>query len=296
MSRRKSKPRPTSSLPPRPPDAGELRREVFACDRCANLGFGFTRSSTTGSLHKFPPLIGAQGEAALLFVGLNPRHSAGNAWLHDRIMGDEAEFAALAGNRVDGRPYVAVDGAERHYRLHAQIADIAFPGRPFEEVAAVTELFHCATEDATELPRVGSPCADRYLARVIATVRPRVIVAVGKAAEKHLRPRFGARDGPFRVVIAGVNALVVPVPHPNARGEKVSRYDEATVDVLAELGEPAADSEPELSPSAGVDPLKGAAVAGSVPSTPPARWPWILLTIAGIGTAVTALCCCGGGS
>lgn len=134
-------------------------------------------------------------------------------------MGDEEEFAALTGNRVDGRPYVALDGTERHYRLHAQLADVAFPRRPFEEVAAVTELFHCATEDATEQPRVGSPCADRYLARVIATVRPRVILAVGKAAEKHLWPRFGARGGPFRVVIAGVNALVVPVPLPNAREE-----------------------------------------------------------------------------
>lgn len=224
--------------PQPPPGATSLRKEVFACDRCAGLAFGFTRS-TAGPLHKFPPLIGAQGPAPLLFIGLNPRHSPGNAWLHDRVMSDEAEFEALANNRVAGRPYIAVDGSERHYRLHARIAAAAFPGRPFAEVATVTELFHCATEDAGSLPRSGSPCADRYLDRVIAITQPQVIVAVGKAVESHLRPRFGARDGPFRVVIGGVHALVVPVPHPNARGEKSSRYEATAAEVVAALGGPA---------------------------------------------------------
>ncbi len=211
-------------------------------------------------------------------------------------MGDEAAFEALSNNRVAVQPYIAVDGAERHYRLHARIAAAAFPGRPFEEVAAVTELFHCATEDASSLPRSGSPCADRYLARVIAITQPRVIVAVGKPVEAHLRPRFGARDGPSRVVIGGVNALVVPVPHPNARGEKSSRYEAAAAEVVAALGGPAPTPagdpapDPEGAPAAGVPGTAGTRAG------PAARWPWLLLSTAGIVTALSALCYCGGGS
>jgi uracil-DNA glycosylase len=269
---------------------------VFTCDRCAHLGFGFSRSSATGPLYKFPPLIGSQGPAALLFIGLNPRRSAGNAWLHDQIMADEVQFAALAGNRVDGRAYVAVDGPERHYRPHAQIAAAAFPGRSFEEVATVTELFHCATEDGSDLPRAGSPCGDRYLGRVIELVQPRVIVAVGKAAENYLRPRFGARQGSFRVAVGSAKALVVPIPHPAAWGEKAARYDEAMLEVVAALGGPAARLAGAAAPEVEAGPVTGVAGASLASAKPPSRWPWLFLTIAGIGTAVTALCCCGGGS
>ena len=62
-------------------DREKLLTEVFGCERCADLG-AFTRSPDNGRFYKFPPTIGACGEAELLFIGINPRQDERNLNLH----------------------------------------------------------------------------------------------------------------------------------------------------------------------------------------------------------------------
>lgn len=284
------------------PDPAALRSEVYSCDACARLQLGFERPGTQRPFFKFPPIIGSQGHAPLLFMGLNPRRSATNAALHDTIMADPAAFDALAANRVDGRPYIAIRGSERHYRPHAVIASSVFPGRPFEEVAAVTELFLCASEDAGVLGRAGTPCADRFLGRVMRVVEPRVVVAVGRVVEAHLRPRFGPQEGPFRAIVHGVKVLVVPMPHPNARGEKQARYDDAAAHIARELGveptgiAPAARLGADWSgdPGPGEPRPTADAPTGRSPASEFREWPYTLAMIATVVLGASAMCCCGG--
>lgn len=275
-------------------EAQALRLQAFGCDACASLGLGFERPGPGEPFFKFPPTIGAEGPAPILFVGLNPRRSSTNLHLHDRLMMDPAAFEELAANRVDGRPYVAVDGAERHYRLHARMVAALFPGRPFEEVAAVTELFLCATEGSEEVRRGERRCAERYLRRVVQLVQPSVIVAVGRDVEQHLRPRFGPRTGPFRAVPGGVRVFVVPVRHPNAWGDRGATDEEALSAVAKELGlvpTPLPPPPPTETRHKSASPRQ----ARRSPPLPPARqWPWKLLTELSIVFVWVLACCCRG--
>ncbi len=219
---------------PATPDA--LRREVFACDACAGLGFGFERAGRGLPLFKFPPTIGAPGKAPILFVGLNPRYSESNAPLHAAIVNDYRAFSALAANRVRHHRYIERGATERHYAPHSSIVEAVFPGRAFEEVAAVTELFFCATGGGRALPASTSPCAERYFHRVVAQVTPRVVVAVGSTVEGRLRPSW-ERGSTFRVELGGVDVLVVPIAHPAAWvAGKAERLAWAAEVVRAELG------------------------------------------------------------
>lgn len=270
-------------------DADHLGDQVYTCDSCAPLKLGFTRSGPGRPFFKFPPLIGAQGAAPLLFIGLNPRRAAGDVAFHDRLMRDPEAFEALARNRVEGGRYIAINGRERHYNLRVRIAAAAYPGHEFEEVAAVTELFLCASESGAELPRKGSPCADRYLVRVAQIVRPTVIVAVGKAAENYLRPSFGHRDGPFRRLIGNVNTLVIPIRHPNARGTRSAEEKDAVVaEVRRALGLAVPDAGPDVADA------EATTNSSSAPTSRLPNWPWLLFAVATFASAATASCCCGG--
>ena len=174
-------------------DAKQIRKEVFGCEWCDGIP-AFQRPPTGGSFYKFPPIIGAQGPAQLLFVGINPRRSDTNRELHNWLMQSPDAFAQLAENRQqDGRPYVAHDGDEEHYRCHAVVVEGVFVGheRRFESKAAVTELYFCASESGSELLELGrSPCAERYLSRVIDIVKPSIVIAVGWKAHNHLGQHF----------------------------------------------------------------------------------------------------------
>ncbi|MGZ4286792.1 MAG: hypothetical protein ACXVW5_21560 [Solirubrobacteraceae bacterium] len=79
------------------------------------------------------------------------------------------------------------------------------PRAHFEDHAAVTELYMCSTlNTASGEQRLhwDSPCVRRYFGRVVAKVRPRVIVAVGAPPRDYLRSK-SADDStnPFRVRI-----------------------------------------------------------------------------------------------
>jgi len=62
---------------PRPTDLN-----AFCCSHCDYTGLPFVRSEF-GKFYRFPPIIGAVGQAPLLFVGINPRVSDSNRSLHE---------------------------------------------------------------------------------------------------------------------------------------------------------------------------------------------------------------------
>lgn len=276
-----------------PPDPIALRREVYGCDACAPLALGFSRPRPGAGFYKFPPIIGAQGAAPLLFVGLNPRRSSTNLDLHEHIMADAAAFDDLAHNQVGGLPYVEVDGAERHYRVHARIAAALFPGRRFEEIAAVTELYFCATDSSEGLQKGERRCAERHLGLVFQIVRPRVVIAVGRDAERYLRPRFGAQNGPFRAAPGGVRVLVVPVRHPNAWGDRGSGDDDAIAVAATELGVVLGARSPVVGEQ---DSIPADLLPAPQANPAPRPWPWLVFTGASVAGLATMICCCGGGS
>ena len=154
-------------------------------------------------------------------------------------MADSAAFAALAGNRVAGCPYIGRGGIELHYNAHVSIVEAAFPGRAFEEVAAVTELFHCATKNADGLPARRSPCARRFLERVIALVRPCVIVAAGATVKGYFRSQWGSGPEGLHIRVGDQDVPVVTMPHPNEWGitkaECAERMERAIAAVIAFL-------------------------------------------------------------
>jgi uracil-DNA glycosylase len=229
-----------------PDPATELRHEAFGCAECDAERFKFGRARPDVGFFKFPPTIGATGRAHLLFVGLNPRRSGGrnsNLDLHDRVMRDMAAFDDLARDRDRGRPYLE---SEYYYDDLLDVAAAAFPRRPFLEVAAVSEYYLCASVNTTYLSK-SSPCAPKFLHRVIGFVEPAIIVPVGKVVADHFRriARVEHRE-PFRVDVADHMAQVVPMPHraakPNAYppgesyGSQLAVATEHVVSLVRRLG------------------------------------------------------------
>lgn len=194
--------------------ATALRHEAFGCASCDGQRFKFERPRSDAGYYKFPPTIGATGRAHLLFVGLNPRRSSTNLEMHDRLMSEPAAFDDLAQDHDRGLPYLE---SESYYDDIVGVAAAAFPKRPFTEVAAVSEYYLCATESARLLSK-SSPCAPRFLHRVIPLVAPAIIVPIGKVVADHFRGVAGvAHLPPFDVEVSGHTALVVPMPHRAAR-------------------------------------------------------------------------------
>ncbi len=202
-------------------EAQRFRNDVYSCCDCANLGFGFTRPNKNSPLYKFPPTIGAKGEAPLLFIGINPRISKSNCFLHMALMSNPKKFNDLACNRYGNYNYIAINGMERHYNIHALIASSVFPGKSFEDTAAVTELFLCAKETSEDLPLDNSPCADKYLDRTINQVKPRVIIPLGRIVLSYLQTKFSQREDIFSVETGGHSVTVIPMNHPSPRAKKI---------------------------------------------------------------------------
>lgn len=229
----------------------ELLRDVFKCMDCGDKrGLPFVRRHSKGPFFRFPPVIGATKDVSVLFIGINPRIAPGNEGLHQFVSDDMTAFTALAENRINGRPYIAIDGEEGHYRWHARMINNRFPNRPFEEVAAVTELYFCASINASGLNRQDNPCAKKYMERVLTLVQPRVVVAVGKAVEKYLRRfEYGPSNNRFFVVkIGNHTTTVLPVPHPNARVKRLEKWELATTTVKSVL-----DGQPDTLPQPSSD-------------------------------------------
>jgi uracil-DNA glycosylase len=119
--------------------------------------------------------------------------------------------------RAGGRPYIGLRGLEKHYALHATVAEPLGPFEPFESVASVTELHLCASGSSKGLPADSSRCAERFLRSTLEIVSPSVVLAVGKQAERTLKTLFGELG---RVCWNSGSAPVVTLPHPAAWGPK----------------------------------------------------------------------------
>lgn len=197
----------------------ELLQKAFECSHCDNARLPFVRD-LTGRSYRFPPTIGAVGAAPLLFVGINPRISESNRQLHESISSNSEAFVELSGNRFRGRRYIAEAGLEGHYRMHVTVAAELFPGREFEEVAAVTELHLCASETSVGIPRSAMRCLDRFFQSVLDQVQPSVIFAVGQHVLASLRGATTSENRQPTDSSKTAAWTVVSLPHPNAFGPR----------------------------------------------------------------------------
>jgi len=159
-----------------------------------------------GLLKKHPP-IGFGNE--VFFININPRSTNNPAM--EWAMQDAENFASFASNRHRDRAYIP--GSENFYNVHAAICAAIFPGRPFEEVAIVHELYLCASPNKGGLPGSASPCADRYLKPYLLAARPKLVITFGEDVADYFEM---AADGSYRAVTVGTeySAPVVALPFP----------------------------------------------------------------------------------
>jgi hypothetical protein len=225
------------------------------------------------------------GTAPLLFVGINPRVSNSNRHLHNALMCDPSTFLELAGNRFHGQHYIGPQGLEGHYSAHVRIARQLFPDQSFETIAAVTELFFCASESAKGLPAQRSPCATKYFERVLALIQPKVVFAVGSQVESYLVRRFGSVDSKTFVTWGQTaRALMIVIPHPNQRGERLSKWQAAAESARAYLladkspGEPSGPY-PSLASDSSRHPTASASTLLQLSGTPDAQSSTVLHTV-----------------
>ena len=221
----------------------QLTEEVITCRRC-DEAWGFSSRTPNSGYFKFPPLIGKTKNARLLFVGINPRISESNRWLHEHVMQAKENFIGLARNVVRDRAYIASDGQEPHYRLHVRfVREIFGSSFSFEQVAAVTEIFFCATKNSQNLPNPGSPCADLYFAETVRLANPLVIVAVGGRVMSYFRTRPHEYEGGQQLVLKFKDRKVpvVKIPHPAdpnlSESEKNKRISNTAAATRALLGD-----------------------------------------------------------
>jgi hypothetical protein len=192
-----------------------LLRDVYSCNICPS-SYGF-KYSPNGSYFKFPPLIGRTSSVDLLFVGINPRRTYSNSDLHTTLMSSKVAFANLASNKSEGHSYVSRGSAELHYRFHVGLVERIYgKSKPFESVAAVTELFLCASARANTLPNSGSPCADRFFSRTLEIAQPKVIIALGRKVLGYFKTKPHKPVEPDEILIQtrGSEFPVISICHP----------------------------------------------------------------------------------
>lgn len=190
----------------------KLLQDVYPCQECAVKQRTFVSEfieARPGYFYKFPPLIGGSGKVRLLFIGYNPRRTSNHA-IHNFAMDNFQNFCTLSNNvNHHDQPYIgspknAADH-EEHYDLHDEIVRRVF-GVPFSQVAAVTEMYLCASEDGQRLQTRNSPCARKFLIRTLGVSDPEYIITFGVGL-----PRF------FAKFVSGIRASVFHLPFPSNR-------------------------------------------------------------------------------
>ena len=221
-----------------------LRKKVFGCEECANIA-DFRRPPGGGPFYKFPPIIGAQGAAPLLFIGINPRRSGSNQDLHEWLMRSLANFEQLSRNRdLDGNPYITPFAREGHCHCHATVVEEVFGrGTKFESKAAVTELFLCASETMPpSLTYAKSGCAQRFLSQVIAITKPKVIIAVGEMVKRHLHQHFDKTTGVPIIPMVHPRNLKRQRFQPDLRYQEMAERLQPTIEAIREVFGRSSDS------------------------------------------------------
>jgi len=211
------------------------------CAACPAVELGFQEDPKTGRLLKFPPGIGSQSAAPILLIGFNPGLRVD---LQRQIMADRNAFTQLALNRLEGLPYIAPDGKERHYRSHARIVKEAirgtdYEGSCFEDVAVATELFLCATKKPTSglrraLADGSAKCPDLYFWNVLFRAQPKLVVTLGNDVLSYVRRSAVLRHGLWRID-SPTQPVIIAIPHPARRtlsDVEIGRVGEACRAVL----------------------------------------------------------------
>lgn len=215
----------------------QLIDNVFACRLCPK-SYGFKSRTPDGPYSKFPAIIGKTNKAKLLFVGINPRISNSNRSDHDFWMRDKFNFQSLSANKHRGKSYIE---QELHYRFHVRLVKNIFgPDCNFESVAAVTEIFLCATEDSSGLPYPGSCCADLYFGDTLRLANPQVIVAVGSRVMAYFKMQSPNKDWTWNQTGLKFENRVIPVVdmlHPADRTRTEDEKNEGLTEIARQVQE-----------------------------------------------------------
>ena len=93
-----------------------------------------------------------------------------------------------------------------------EIAAEAYKGKPFNEVATVSDLYFCAMP--SRQLRANSPCGNLHLPDLIAEVRPKAIITKGNRTMHYFKKYVGRTCHymtAYPIQIDGVSTTLLPV-------------------------------------------------------------------------------------
>jgi hypothetical protein len=191
---------------------------------------GVQQAASVAAFQVPEPWSGHLEFAPILFVSSNPALGTTEAY-----PGGAATDDALVDyfdNRFDGhwiRDGVYARNTDGSYadaqrfwvEVRARAAEVLerlpVPGHDY----ALTEVVHCKSSREQGVVAARDPCAQRFLAPVIAQARACLLVGLGAHARDVLGARLRLRPGKCvhgPLPIAGRTRMVVLLPHPNFRG------------------------------------------------------------------------------
>jgi hypothetical protein len=161
-------------------------------------------------------------------MGISPRLSD-NYVLNPANANMRGEFIALSHNRDQfGRNYLksyaaVTNPSETHYRAYIEMIEQLYPGKQIEEVAAFTDLYHCAypakppyyDADYQPLP-ADSPCATKFFEKTIEKVKPLAVITRGEPQTRVFKKYYVTAskvsyNTRYDIVINGFETSLLPL-------------------------------------------------------------------------------------
>ena len=188
--------------------------------------------------HQMPePWMGNLVTAPILFLGSNPSIGTDHEYPSSLSPGVEIEsfFTDRFGGGLkewtrDGVSVVGTDGKARKVWHWTQVKKRAMELLEKGDVTAgvdyaLSEVVHCKSKREKGVKEAVDECASRYLYRLVADSGAKVVVSLGRKAERTVRQMFLIPDetkvhGP--VQLKGRKRLFAFLPHPSARKPDVS--------------------------------------------------------------------------
>ena len=188
--------------------------------------------------HQMPePWMGDLAAAPVLFLGSNPSIGTDHEYPSSLAPDVEIEsfFTDHFGNGLkewtrDGVSAVGTDGKARKVWHWTQVKQRAMELLESGDVTAgvdyaLAEVVHCKSKSEKGVKEAVDECASRYLYRLVAESGAKVVVSLGRTAERAVRHMFLIPDetkvhGP--VQLRGRKRWFAFLPHPSARVSDVS--------------------------------------------------------------------------
>lgn len=182
------------------------------------------------------PWSGHLATAPVLFLGSNPGYAVSEeyprrSWSDEEIV-DFFENRFGGGRRewVKAGRYTLLQTGEHKERWVRYWAAVrrragellgrdATPGVDY----AISEVVHCKSAHERGVGSALEECVPRYLECLISASGARVVVCLGRVADRAVREKWGIADGVAvhgPVEVGGRPRLFAFLPHPNARGER----------------------------------------------------------------------------